>query len=89
MVVGLVWAVASALKTEKFYDILGSVAFASTAALTRPQQQALRTLLDGITETSRELNAGIRRPSRIVESLAERLGLALLKGQGCAAATSA
>ena len=28
------WAVASVLKTEKFYDILGSVAFASTAAMT-------------------------------------------------------
>jgi len=28
------WAAASALRTEKFYDILGSVAFATTAALT-------------------------------------------------------
>ena len=28
------WAAASAMKTEKFYDVLGSVAFASTAAMT-------------------------------------------------------
>jgi steroid 5-alpha reductase family enzyme len=28
------WAVASKLKTEKFYDVLGSAAFASTAAVT-------------------------------------------------------
>lgn len=28
------WAFAAALKTEKFYDLCGSLAFASTAALT-------------------------------------------------------
>lgn len=28
------WLVASALKTEKFYDVLGSCAFASTVAMT-------------------------------------------------------
>ena len=28
------WAFAAALKTEKFYDLFGSIAFATTAALT-------------------------------------------------------
>lgn len=44
------WAVASALKTEKFYDILGSVAFASTAALTLGTSSMLprQKLLSGL-----------------------------------------